>query len=105
MRQVVESCKIEKVQLMNRFCFLVGLFIFHIWMAVMRGLSLSFQHAPPFLYPPFSSINQEKFQSQWDGPISQAENSFTSKHFMKKLLLINHENSHHDGKSLTNLSK
>lgn len=72
----------------------------------MRGLSLSFQHAPPFLPPPpFSSINQEKFQSQWDGPISQAENSFTSKHFMKKLLLINHADSRHDVKSLTNLSK
>lgn len=31
--------------------------------------------------------------------------TFTSKHFMKKLLLINHANSHHDVKSLTNLSK
>lgn len=28
-----------------------------------------------------------------DGQISQAENSFTSKHFMKKLLLINHADS------------
>lgn len=57
--------------------------------------------------PPLSflSINQKKLQSQWDGRISQAENSFTSKHFMKKLLLINHVNSHHDVKSLTNLSK
>lgn len=32
----------------------------------------------------FSSINQEKFQSQWDSQISQAENSFNLQAFHEK---------------------
>ncbi|KAF6083082.1 secreted protein acidic and cysteine rich [Phyllostomus discolor] len=75
-----------------------------------KGHKLHLDYIGPckFLPPPpfsFLSINQEKLRSQWDGQISQAENSFTSKHFMKKLLLINHAGSHHVVASLTNLSK
>lgn len=74
--------------------------LLHIWMAAIRFLVAS--SFSSLLSP---SINQEKLHHQWDGWISQAENSFTSKHVMKKLLLINLADSRHDVKSLTNLSK
>jgi hypothetical protein len=41
-----------------------------------------------FPYPLKSFTNQEKLQSQWASRISQAEDLFTSKHFMKKLFSL-----------------